>query len=264
MKTTMTFGLAREVALIVALGAGALTTASAADMTVTPGPFAPPPAYPQAVAPGVLAPPPAYPLVKVYDWTGFYVGLNGGGASGTVPWNSQPNMITGSQSMSGGMVGGTAGYNLQTAEPYVFGVEADLDWASMKAAIAPAACAGQGVNGANVICELRDPLFATTRLRFGYAFDRFLPYVTGGVAIAWLKADIVGQPFGQAPATQLGWTAGAGVEYAITEALRAKVEYLHADVNGFSCNAPCGGGPVSFNFTTNVIRAGLNYRLWVR
>ena len=257
MKTMMTVGLA----CIIALGAGASPRAFAADMTVTPGPFAPPPAYPPAVTPGPLAPPPAYPLAKVYDWTGFYVGINGGGAFGTVPWNSAPNQVTGSQSMSGGLLGGTAGYNLQTGEPYVLGVEADLDWADMKTSTAPAACAGLGGSG---ICELRDPLFATTRLRFGYAFDRFMPYVTGGVAIAWLKADIVGQPFGQAPATQLGWTAGAGLEYAITDALRAKLEYLHADVNGFSCNAPCGGGPVSFNYNTNVIRAGLNYRLWER
>ena len=256
MKTTMTLGLA----FIIALGAAARSTAFAADMAVTPGPFEPRPAYPPAVAPGPLAPPPAYSLTRVYDWTGFYVGINGGGAFGSVPWNSVPNLVTGSQSMSGGLAGGTAGYNLQTGEPYVFGVEADLDWADMKATTAPAACAGQGGSG---ICELRDPLFATTRLRFGYAFDRFLPYVTGGVAIAWLKADIVGQPFGQAPSTQLGWTAGAGLEYAITDALRAKVEYLHADVNGFSCDAPCGGGPVSFKFNTNVIRAGLNYRLWV-
>jgi outer membrane immunogenic protein len=259
MKTIMTFALACLVVLV----AMARTAAIAADTqpVVTPGPFEPPPAYPSAVAPGPLAPPPAYPLVKLYDWTGFYVGINGGGAFGNVPWNSVPNLTSGSQSMSGGIVGGTAGYNLQTGEPYVFGVEADLDWAGMKATMAPAACAGQGGSG---ICELRDPLFATTRLRFGYAFDRFLPYVTGGVAIAWLKADIVGEPFGQAPSTQLGWTAGAGLEYAITDALRAKVEYLHADVDGFSCNAPCGGGPVSFKFNTNVIRAGLNYRLWER
>jgi outer membrane immunogenic protein len=256
MKTIMTLSLV----CVIALGAAARSTAFAADMAVTAGPFAPPPAYPQTVAPGPLAPPPAYSLTRVHDWTGFYVGIDGGGAFGTAPWNSVPNLVTGSQSMSGGLVGGTVGYNLQTGEPYVFGVEADLDWADMKATTALAACAGQGGSG---ICELRDPLFATTRLRFGYAFDRFLPYVTGGVAIAWLKADIVGQPFGQAPSTQLGWTAGAGLEYAITDALRAKVEYLHADVNGFSCDTPCGGGPVSFKFNTNVIRAGLNYRLWV-
>jgi opacity protein-like surface antigen len=100
------------------------------------------------------------------------------------------------------------------------------------------------------------------RLRFGYAFDTILPYITGGVAIANFNADIVGAPFGTATATNLGWTAGAGIEFAITNALRAKVEYLHADLNGFSCNVACGGGPVSFNVNANVIRAGLNYRLW--
>jgi outer membrane immunogenic protein len=67
----------------------------------------------------------------------------------------------------------------------------------------------------------------------------------------------------------LGWTVGVGLEYGFTEALRAKVEYLYVDLNGFSCNTGCSGspvvpgGPVSFTMHDNVIRAGLNYRLWI-
>jgi outer membrane immunogenic protein len=254
MKTPLIAGIA----FIASCGA-----AVAADAVVTPGPFSPPPAYPAApaypapaVTPGPFAPPPAYPVARVYDWTGFYVGINGGGAFGTTNWFSVPNIIGGSANLTSGLVGGTAGYNLQTGEPYVLGIEADLDWTGLKATTASTACAP------NPACQLSAPVLGTVRLRFGYAFDAILPYVTGGAAIANLSADIVGAPFGTATATNLGWTAGAGVEFAISNALRAKVEYLHVDLNGFSCNIACGGGPVSFNVTSNIIRAGLNYRLW--
>jgi outer membrane immunogenic protein len=238
--------------------AGSAISAFAADAVVTPGPFQPPPAYGQrVVTPGPFEPPPAYPVAHVYDWTGFYVGLNGGGTFGNTQWQSVPNLVSGSSSLSGGLVGGTAGYNLQTGEPYVLGVEADIDWADLKATTAASACAPNGA------CEFQLPWIATVRLRFGYAFDAIMPYVTGGAVIGNLSADVVGSPFGTETTTNLGWTAGAGVEFVISGALRAKVEYLHADLNGFSCNAPCGGGPISFNVSDNIFRAGLNYRLWL-
>ncbi len=258
MKTMMAAGIA----LIASAGAA---LAADAQAVITPGPFAPPPAYSAqsssvpTVAPTLFAPPPAYPAVRVYDWTGFYVGINGGGAFGGTHWFSVPNAVGGTSNLSGGLIGGTAGYNLQTGEPYVLGVEADLDWADLKATTAPTACAP------NPDCQLAVPWLATARLRFGYALDTLLPilpYVTGGVAVGDLNADIVGKPLGTASATNLGWTAGAGIEFALSTALRAKVEYLYVDLDGFSCDFACGGGPVSFNVKTNVIRAGLNYRLW--
>lgn len=190
-----------------------------------------------------------------FNWTGFYVGINGGGAFGNAAWTSVPDVTSGRSNVSGGLVGGTAGYNLQTGEPYVFGVEADLDWSSIRGTVPPASCAPG--------CDVTNPWLATVRLRFGYAFDGIMPYVTGGAAIARLNADIVGAPFGTEGANNLGWTAGAGVEFAITGALRAKVEYLYVDLNGFSCNIACGGGPISFNVNASIIRAGLNYRLWM-
>jgi outer membrane immunogenic protein len=232
--------------------------ALAADVSpvITPGPFAPPPAFPSAptVSPGIFASPPAYPQRPVYNWTGFYVGINGGGDFGSTYWQSVPDTTTGTSHLSGGLVGGTVGYNLQAGDPFVVSVEADLDWAGLRATASPASCAPG--------CELKVPWLGTTRLRFGYAFDWIMPFVTGGAAYGDLDADIVGAPLGRALTTNIGWTAGGGVEVALTDALRAKVEYLYVDLDGFSCNAPCGGGPISFNFKTNVIRAGLNYRFW--
>jgi predicted amidohydrolase len=62
----------------------------------------------------------------------------------------------------------------------------------------------------------------------------------------------------------LGWTAGAGLEFIISGPLRAKVEYLHVNNDDdYTCTAACGGGPVSFDLNEDIIRAGLNYRFWM-
>jgi outer membrane immunogenic protein len=244
--------IAATIALIASAG-----VAIAADAEISPGPFSPPPAFPRqtpTVTPGPFDPPPAFPHVRVYDWTGFYVGINGGGGFASNYWSSVPDLTSGRSSLSGGMVGGTIGYNLQAGDPFVVGVEADLDWSGLDTTISPASC-GPG-------CELKVPWLSTARLRFGYAFEGVMPYITGGAAIGRLQADIVGAPLGTEGPNNLGWTAGAGIEVAITGALRAKVEYLYMDLNGFDCNAACGGGPIAFNVRGSLIRAGLNYRLW--
>src|ERR1051325_4499268 len=78
---------------------------------------------------------PAY--VAQYNWTGFYLGINGGAGWGSSDWN----MFTGiSNSPSGGMIGGTAGYNWQGAgSPWVFGLEGDIDWTKLQDSTACAA-----------------------------------------------------------------------------------------------------------------------------
>src|SRR5277367_5393412 len=83
--------------------------AAAADLS------RPPPVYPPA--------PPVY--APVYNWTGFYVGVNGGGGWGRSNWDS-----TGSFNVSGGLVGGTVGYNYEINRA-VLGVEGDIDWSGI-------------------------------------------------------------------------------------------------------------------------------------
>jgi outer membrane immunogenic protein len=224
--------------------------------------FGAPPAYPAVrgdaqptVSPGPFSPPPAYPIVKVYDWTGFYVGINGGGGFGSTRWNSTPDLAIGNAKVSGGLAGGTAGYNLQAGGPFVLGIETDLDWSGIKGTATPASCAPG--------CNLQIPWLGTARLRFGYAFNTIMPYVTGGVAAADLKTAIQGSGFGTEQVTNLSWTAGAGIEFVIAGGLRAKIENLHVDLSGFTCTVACAGGPISFDArNNNVVRAGLNYRLW--
>jgi len=247
MKTVVMAGIA----FVASAGA-----AFAADAVIAPGPFDAPPAFPATVTPGPFDAPPAFPQHKVYDWTGFYLGVNGGGAFSDIKWFSSPDAIGGTQSVGSGLVGGTAGYNLQPNDPLVVGFETDLDWSGLQTTIAPPTC----LPG----CQVTLPWLATGRLRVGYAFDRILPYVTGGVALGYLQATVPGSGLGTETGRNLGWTAGAGVEFAISGALRAKIEYLHVDLNGLTCDGACNGGPVSLNLYSNVIRAGLNYRLWMQ
>jgi outer membrane immunogenic protein len=182
-----------------------------------------------------------------YNWTGFYVGINGGGGWGSSEWNSLVGS-TGSFDVSGGLVGGTIGYNWQLGQ-WVFGLESDIDWSDIRGSTSSGACAGTS-------CETRNNWLGTGRARIGYAFDRFLPYVTGGVVFGDVKASVAG--FGSTTDTNAGWTLGGGIEAAIAGPWTAKVEYLYVDLG----NTNCSGCVLSTNvdFHTNIVRAGLNYR----
>ncbi len=189
-------------------------------------------------------------IERVYDWTGFYIGVNGGGGWGRSSWDNAVSP-TGGFDLSGGLVGGTVGFNLQNG-PFVFGVEGDVDWSNIKGTTTNAVCPAG--------CETRNDWLGTARGRIGYAFDRLLPYVTGGAAFGNVKASIPG--FSGAEDTRVGWTAGAGVEYAFTNNLSAKVEYLHVDLGKFDCGLSCGApvGPDDVKFQSDIVRAGLNFR----
>ncbi len=100
------------------------------------------------------------------NWTGFYAGINGGGGWGGSEFSAR--FSTDFFDTSGGLVGGTIGYNWQMNQ-FVFGLEGDIDWSNIRGS---AACVG-------TTCEARNDWLSTVRGRFGYAFDRFLPYVTG-------------------------------------------------------------------------------------
>jgi opacity protein-like surface antigen len=82
-----------------------------------------------------------------------------------------------------------------------------------------------------------------------------------GVSVGHLVANIAGAPLGTERATNLSWSGGFGVEFVLLGPWTAKVEYLHADLSGLTCNFACNG-PVSMNFSENIIRAGINYRIW--
>lgn len=204
----------------------AVTSASVADL-------------PRAMPP-VKAP--AY-VPAVYSWNGFYLGINGGGGWGHSNWNNG----VGSADVSGGLAGVTAGYNWQTGQ-WVFGLEADIDWSNIKGNFTNAGCPFG--------CETKNSWLGTARGRIGWAFDRWLPYVTGGAAFGDVKATQAG--IASASDTNVGWTVGAGIEAAVVANWTAKVEYLYADLGHVNCSVCLPATNV--NFRTNIVRAGLNYR----
>jgi outer membrane immunogenic protein len=187
-----------------------------------------------------------------YNWTGFYIGINGGGGWGNSDWTDALGS-TGSFDISGGLVGGTVGYNWQMNQ-FVFGLEGDIDWSGIKGSTSGGICTGFS-------CETRNNWLATGRGRIGYAFDRFMPYITGGVAVGDVKASVAG--FGSSTDTRVGWTVGGGLEASIAGQWTAKIEYLYVDLGNTSCDAATCGGlgfPADVDFRTNIVRAGVNYR----
>jgi len=203
--------------------------------------------------------PPARPLpmprapvtyVPFFTWNGAYVGLNAGYGFGKSQWTDTITQIsTNKFSISGGMVGGTFGYNWQLST-VVVGLEADIDWSNIK---------GSTTVNCVTTCQTSNSWLGTARGRIGYAFDRFLPYFTGGAAFGAVKGSVTG--FGSFSQTKVGWTGGAGLEYAFTDNWTTKLEYLYVDLGKATCNAACSGGdPFDVTFKTNIVRAGVNYK----
>jgi len=213
----------------------------AADL---PQPAAPPPRAPAMYVP-TAAP--------VYNWGGVYVGINGGWAFGTSSWSDPVFGNTGNFNASGFLVGGTAGFNYQMGQ-FVLGVEGDGDWSNLKGTSTSAAA------GCNVFaCTTQSQWLATIRGRAGVALDRVLFFGTAGGAFANVQAAAGALPFSSTSAA--GWTAGAGIEYAITEFLTAKIEYLYVGLQNSSCGtANCGGTTTTVTLNENVIRGGLNFK----
>jgi outer membrane immunogenic protein len=207
------------------------------------------------VTPDLFTAPPAFAPQRFYNWTGAYVGPQGGGAFGRSDWTSVPDLTNGSYSVSGGLGGGTFGYNMQTDGAFVLGGEVDIAAASVSGTVPPATCFPN--------CQIKNHWLATARLRFGYAINDILPYATVGVGIGRLEAGIAGSGLGTEQFNNLSWAAGFGVEVAVAGPLTAKLEYLHVDLGGVTCNLACNG-PVSMNFNENIVRAGVNYRIWQR
>jgi outer membrane immunogenic protein len=214
----------------------AVTQAIAADL---PPPMAPPPRAPAAYVP-VVSP--------AYNWSGFYIGLNAGYGFADSTWTA-PGFTSGSFSVDGAMGGATLGGNYQIGQ-LVLGVEGDYDWQNIRGFANNA--------GTCISCDTASNWLATVRGRVGYAFDRIMVYGTAGGAFTDIKASL--GPLTWASSTEVGWTAGGGIEGAITDNLTAKIEYLYADFGNMSCPAGSCGGTATVSLKENMVRAGLNYK----
>lgn len=217
----------------IALASAVAAPAVAADM---------PPIY-KGPAPVYEAP--------AFTWTGFYLGINGGYGFGKSDWSS--TATTGSIDPEGALIGLTYGYNWQMGS-WVFGAEGDVDATWIDNSIT----SGSGLCAGGTGCDTHNTLLGTVRGRIGYAFDRILPYVTGGGAFGNVKMSP--NTGGSETDFQFGWAAGAGLEYAYDRNWSAKLEYLYSDLGTASCSASTCGVDTDVTYKTNLVRAGLNYR----
>ena len=199
-----------------------------------------------------VQPPVAETLAPANDWSGFYVGVHGGYGFGETEL-SIPGLAT-DYDIDGWLAGVQAGYNFQSGM-WLFGVEADIAYSSIDGSIA--------VAGQNPLAATTDiDWLATIRARAGLHYDRWMPYITGGVAFADVDHTIT-VPFALATSdTLVGWTVGGGVEAMFDPSWTAKLEYLYVDLEDVNFTfTPAGAAAISGTFDDNfhVIRAGLNY-----
>jgi len=228
------------------LAAGLAVPASAADL----------PARTYSKAP-MMEPSP------MVDWSGFYIGAEGGGAFGSDNLFFPAALsTTGRFDTSGAMAGGVVGYNWQApGSNWVFGVEGNLDWADISGT---AVCPNVAFNCRSNLNEI----FTGTG-RIGYAWNSVLLYAKGGFAWTNDQTDVVdpvagGIVDGTGRVGRDGYTLGAGLEYMFAPGWSAKVEYDYYNFGAttVSGNTPTGVfiEPITLtNYSVNSVKAGINY-----
>jgi outer membrane immunogenic protein len=218
-----------------------------------------------AARPYTKAPPIA---VAIYDWSGFYVGINGGGGSTHTCWDLLVPFGTipqGCHDSTGGTVGGQIGYRWQSSH-FVFGVEGQGNWADFSGSnLTPV--------GGNPFGGLSDRTridsFGLITGQVGYAWNNVLAYVKGGAAVVSEKYDAFAAPggalFASARETRWGGTLGAGIEVGFAPNWSVGVEYDHIflDNRNINLTTPAGVLAGTVRIGQDAVDIGLvkvNYR----
>jgi outer membrane immunogenic protein len=210
------------------------------------------------------------PIVAAYNWSGFYLGVNGGGGWADKCWDVYnnggialaPARAEGCHTASGGTVGGQVGYRWQ-ASNWVFGVEAQGNWADFTGS-------NPSLFFANVTNRTKVDALGLFTGQIGYSWNNVLGYVKGGAAVTHDKYygafTNTGFVFDRANETRWGAVVGAGVEYAFAPSWSVAVEYDHLfmgsrDINLISTIVP---GALSRGETirqdVDMVTARVNYR----
>jgi outer membrane immunogenic protein len=203
-------------------------------------------------------------IPAVYNWSGFYLGLNAGGASSENCWTGGVPVATGlgCHDATDGLVGGQVGYRWQTTN-WVFGLEAQGDWANLRGSNISAIGTFGGVPFSNQTKIDSIGLFTG---QVGYAWNNVLGYVKGGAALTHDKyagissttvAAIGGGPgvgpggaFDNASETRWGGVIGVGLEYGFAPQWSVAIEYDHLFMGTRNLNftaVPAFGGGFVFN-----------------
>lgn len=208
---------------------------------------------------------PAAPLPPAFIWTGFYVGAQAGWAqtrteltpgvaiAGQTAVASLPSL-----NRDGAAVGLLVGYNYQIGQ-LVLGAEIDGS-ALITGKQRYAALTGDFITA-------HTNWVGSARLRVGYAFDRFMIYATGGLALADAKSKVTGTgySYGAGDGARVGWTLGAGAEYAITNNWIAGLEYRYSQFEEDTYTYPVGVGGLGIvgfrqQLSTNQVVGRLLYK----
>jgi outer membrane immunogenic protein len=224
--------------------------------------------------------------VQVWSWTGCYVCVEGGGkwacsrqdginVGGFIP-GAGPigNGFTPFYNVSGGIVGGTVGCNMQFNNYWVFGVESDFSWSSAQGSSAETGPLGVFLGTTAFNDQTRQLWLSTSRARVGWTWwDHAMVYVTGGWAAGRIRDSITVPPgfFAVGGGTfddthvEYGWTVGAGFEYAFWYNWSFKAEYLYVRLENTSFQF--FGTPLfpaftrgALNIDEHIARVGLNWR----
>ncbi|WP_439368387.1 outer membrane protein [Bradyrhizobium sp. DASA03120] len=181
-----------------------------------------------AAAPALAADLAARPYTKapamvaaIYDWSGFYIGINGGGGSSHATWDIVGVGREGSHDATGGTVGGQIGYRWQSGQ-WVFGVEGQGNWADFSGDNLSALFATRN--------RTKIDAFGLITGQVGYAWNNVLIYVKGGAAVVSDKYEIYnlgGGLLASTSDTRWGGTVGAGLEYGFAPNWSVGVEYNH-------------------------------------
>lgn len=205
---------------------------------------------------------PEAPLAVPFSWGGFYVGAQAGYQWGQVSGPFQDSARTGagpySFNTNGGLIGAYAGFNYQY-DALVVGVEGDGNFAFGNKS-------NQNVvysDASQWNIRAEEDWTADARLRVGYAFGRFLPYIAGGAAFGNVKTtySAVGEaPYLSHTSNRVGWTIGAGLEYAVTDNIIARIEYRYTDLGSKSFNNIAQDTYDRVKFRSNSVLVGVSYK----
>jgi outer membrane immunogenic protein len=206
--------------------------------------------------PARVAKAPAMVAAPIFNWSGYYAGVQGGYGWGRSEFCDQAACLP--EFTTDGWFGGvTLGHNWQTGI-WVLGVETDFSLADIEGGRGSSDNFGCG--GGVDRCESEVNWFGTLRGRIGPANDRAYAYLTGGLAYARLGAALVTDP-GKSERTSAGWTAGAGIEFALAPNWTGKFEYLYlAGFKDVTASTICTRDCVWKDPDFHIVRAGLNYR----
>jgi outer membrane immunogenic protein len=207
--------------------------------------------------------PPAY-VAAVYDWSGFYIGVNGGWGGANNSWGLQTSggsIPEGGTNANGGTVGGQIGYRWQSGAA-VFGVEAQGNWANLTGTNTSLALQNAGLDNHSNL-----DAFGFFTGQIGYAWNNVLLYAKGGAAVTDTKySDLItgtSAVVATSGDTRWGGVVGAGLEYGFAPNWSAAVEYDHLFMGNNTDNLGGATGLLatdSISQNVDLVTVRLNYK----